>query len=298
MWHYCHQMNCMHGSRRLSVAGEHVHTARFLSEKEQLEDAAVDCLRQKITEGLECLGNKDDLSLKIVLSDPVLPDPVDLGSARNYAVLAKSGISTVPNSVITGDIGVSSVTSTGITGFALVPDSSGEFSTSLQVVGKVYAPEYSGMTAAVSAMEVAYTDVAIRPTTGSSWNDIGGSETPGTISGKTLTPGVYTFTVADLSIYSDLAFCGDADDIFVIQIAGDLAQTVNTHVLLEGGAQAKNIFWQVAGNVEIGAGASMQGILLVQKKVDFITGSSLVGRVLAQTAVNLQMANITGTTCD
>jgi hypothetical protein len=179
-------------------------------------------------------------------------------------------------------------------------DSSGKFSTSSQVVGKAYAPDYSGSTPAdaVSAMEVAYANVAKRTATGSSWKNIGGSGTPGTstIGGLSLMPGVYTFTAA-VSINSDLTFRGSAEDIFVIQTTG-VTQAANTHVILEGGAQAKNIFWQVAGDVAIGAGASMQGILLVQKKVDFITGSSLVGRVLAQTAVNLQMANITGTTCD
>jgi hypothetical protein len=62
---------------------------------------------------------------------------------------------------------------------------------------------------------------------------------------------------------------------------------------LEEGAKAKNIFWQVAGYVTVNAGAHMEGILLVKTKVDFITGSSLNGRVLSQTACTLQMASIT-----
>jgi hypothetical protein len=199
----------------------------------------------------------------------------------------------VPNSVITGDIGVSPIAATAITGFGLEMDSLGEFSTASQVFGKAYASDYSGstpadMTAAVSAMEAAYTNAAALNTTDSSRNNMGG----GAIGGKTLTPGVYTFTVV-VRINSDLTFDGGADDVFVIQTTGDLIQAANTQVILKGGAQAKNIFWQVAGFVEIGADASMQGILLVKTKVDFITGSSLVGSVLAQTAVNLQMASIT-----
>jgi hypothetical protein len=199
----------------------------------------------------------------------------------------------VPSSVITGDIGVSPIAATAITGFGLVLDSSGQFSTASQVVGKAYAADYSGstpadMTAAVSAMETAYTNASQRATTDISMNNMGG----GAIGGQSLTPGVYTFTVV-VTINSDLIFDGGADDVFVIQTTGDLTQAANTHVVLNGGAQAKNIFWQVAGFVEIGADASMQGILLVKTKVDFITGSSLVGSVLAQTAVNLQMATIT-----
>jgi hypothetical protein len=176
-----------------------------------------------------------------------------------------------------------------MTGFSLDLDSSGEFSKSSQVLGKAYAADYLGstpadMTAAVSAMESAYTNAAALPTT----DNMG----DGAIGGKILTAGVYTFTVV-VSIASDLTFEGGPDDFFVIQTTGDVTQAANTQVILKGGAQAKNIFWQVAGFVEIGADASMQGILLVKTKVDFITGSSLVGSVLAQTAVNLQKATIT-----
>jgi hypothetical protein len=199
----------------------------------------------------------------------------------------------VPDSTITGDIGVSPIAATAMTGFGLVLDKSGEFSTASQLVGKAYAADYKGstpanMTAAVSAMEAAYTEAAGRPTTNSSMNNMGG----GGIGGRTLTAGVYTFTVV-VRIDTDLTFEGGPDDVFVIQTTGDLTQAANMKVILTGGAQAKNIFWQVAGFVEIGAGASMQGILLVKTKVDFITGSSLVGNVLAQTAVNLQKATIT-----
>jgi hypothetical protein len=76
-----------------------------------------------------------------------------------------------------------------------------------------------------------------------------------------------------------------------------LSQAANTTVVLLDGAKAKNIFWQVAGNVAIGADALMQGILLVKTDVVFVTGSSLNGRILSQTAVNLQMATITGVDC-
>jgi hypothetical protein len=201
----------------------------------------------------------------------------------------------VPTSAITGDIGVSPIAATAITGFGLALDNSTDFSTASQVTGKCFAADYGGdtpamMSAAVSAMEAAYTEASQRPTT----NSMGA----GDIGGFTLTPGVYTFTVV-VSITSNLTFSGGADDVFVIQTTGDLTQAANTEVILEGGAQAKNIFWQVAGFVEVGAGASMQGILLVFTKADFITGSSLVGSVLAQTAVNLQKATITrpGNTC-
>ena len=61
---------------------------------------------------------------------------------------------------------------------------------------------------------------------------------------------------------------------------------------MTGGVLAKNIFWQVATSVMVGAGAHMEGILLIKTGATFITGSSLEGRVLAQTACVLQSASI------
>src|SRR5665648_879103 len=66
-----------------------------------------------------------------------LTNAVDLGLAGSYAILAKSGISSVPSSEITGNIGVSPVAATFITGFSLTMDASNEFATSTQVIGKV-----------------------------------------------------------------------------------------------------------------------------------------------------------------
>jgi hypothetical protein len=68
---------------------------------------------------------------------------VDLGSAANFVVLSQAGISTTAGTNIVGDIGVSPIAATAITGFGLILDPSGQFSTSSLVVGKVYAPEYA-----------------------------------------------------------------------------------------------------------------------------------------------------------
>jgi hypothetical protein len=289
-YHWCFLM--CGTRRRLTVADEHVHAARILVATGEIADAVVGCLRQKSAkEEYKCLGDPDKLTVRIFLSPPTLPIDLisNLKSTCKFAILAKTGISTVPNSAITGDIGVSPITAAAMTGFDLDLDSSGKFSTASQVVGKAYAADYLGstpadMTAAVSAMEAAYTSAAALATTNSTTNS--------NIGGETLTPGVYTFTET-VQINSDLTFVGGAEDVFVIQTTRDLTQAASTHVLLKGGAKAKNIFWQVAETVVIGAGAHMEGIILCMTKVDFITGSSLVGSVLAQTAVNLQMANIT-----
>jgi hypothetical protein len=218
---------------------------------------------------------------------------VELGSACNYAILAEAGITNVPNSFITGDIAVSPLAAGSITGMGLVMDASGEFSTSTEFTGKAFAANYAAptpgrLTTAVGSMQAAYTAASNRQSTDTAQDNLGG----GAIGGKTLTPGVYTFTV-NVNIASDLTFEGGANDVFIIKTTMQLIQAANTKVILSGGAQAKNIFWQVAGYVEIGADASMKGIILTATKVTFITGSSLVGSVLAQTTVALQMATIT-----
>ena len=125
-------------------------------------------------------------------------------------------ISTVPSSVITGDIAVSPFTSADITGFSLIIDSSNKFSLSTQVVGDIEASDYtdgSKVTTAVSEMEAAYDNAAGRVAATSDYISLGGGE----IGGKTLTTGVYTFE-GDVTITGgDLTFSGSETDVFIIK---------------------------------------------------------------------------------
>ena len=114
--------------------------------------------------------------------------PVDLGAAGNYVILAKTTITNIPNSAITGDLGLSPAATSYITGFALT-NATG-YATALQVTGKIYAadmasPTGTNLTTAVENMLTAYTDAAGRPTP-----DFTELYT-GNLGGKTLTPGLY-----------------------------------------------------------------------------------------------------------
>jgi hypothetical protein len=238
--------------------------------------------------------------------NPAVPSPpaVLIGTAVDYTILAKAGITNVPTSSITGNIGVSPIAATAITGFSLNLDSQGGKSTSTQVVlGEAHAASYGGPTAvalttAVSDMETAYTDAAGRATSFQKLN-LGQGELGGTFFGDTvlkLSTGVYTFG-SSVTIKGNITFKGSATDVFIIQIAGDLTQVGGTIVLLSGGALAANIFWQVAGEVVVKAGAHMEGILLVKTAVTFEATSSLKsslkGRILTQTSCALDQATIT-----
>jgi hypothetical protein len=225
---------------------------------------------------------------------------VNLGHAANYVILAKTGITNVVGSAVTGNIAVSPIAAAAMTGFSLIADSAGAFAKSTEVVGEVYASDYLGdtpsqLTTAVSDMETAYTNAAGRPNPDAARINLGGGTLGGAVAGgpsDPLTTGVYTWTT-DVHITGNLHFKGTATDIFIIQITGNVVQDANYDVILDGDVLAENIFWQIAGAATVGAGAHMEGILLVKTAVTFITGSSLKGRVFTQTACNLQMATIT-----
>lgn len=215
--------------------------------------------------------------------------PVDLGTAGDFAILAKTGISTVPASAITGDIGVSPAAATYITGFSLIADATNVFSTSTQVTGNVYAADYAvptpaNMTTAISDMLTAFTDAAGRAP---GVTELGA----GDIGGMTLTPGVYKWGTG-LLIPSDVTFAGNDTDVWILEIAQDLTVTNGTQVFLTGGALPKNVFWQVSGLVDIGTTAHMEGVVMSQTSITLATGASVNGRLLAQSAINIDASTV------
>lgn len=219
------------------------------------------------------------------------PEPVALLTAGDFKILAKSGITNVPTSQVIGDMGVSPIDDTAIVGFAHVLDASGEFATSAQVVGRIYAANYAPptpakMTQAILDMEAAYTDAAGRTPNFVNHNG-------GLLGGLTLVPGVYKFT-SPVSIATDLTLTGGPDDTYIFQIDGTLTVGSGVEIILSGGLQAKNIVWQVAGATTIGTNALFRGNILDQTNIAVQTGATVIGKLLAQTAVTLDMNLING----
>jgi Ice-binding-like len=213
------------------------------------------------------------------------PSLVPLGTAGSYVILAKSGISNVPMSAITGDLGVSPVTATAITGLPLTLDGTGTFATTPEVTGKVYAANYVSPTpdnliTAISDMETAYTAAA--GLTNPDHTELAS----GNLGGLTLAPGLYKWSNT-VTIPSDVTLSGGANDTWVFQIAGGITQSSATHVNLSGGALAHNVLWQATGVVDIGTTAHMEGVILSHTSITVHTGATVNGRLLAQTAVTL-----------
>jgi len=208
---------------------------------------------------------------------------VDLGAAGNYVILAKSAITNIPTSAVTGDLGLSPAATSFVTGFALT-NATG-YATSPQVTGNIYAADMAdptpiNLTTAVNNMITAYNDAAGRLFP--DFSELG----TGNIGGKTLAPGLYKWT-STVTLPSDVTISGGASDVWIFQISGDLTVSSAVNVTLSGGALAKNIFWQVAGQATLGTTSHFEGIILSMTGINFQTGASMNGRALAQTAVVL-----------
>jgi|GEM_PF-907887 len=219
------------------------------------------------------------------------PKPVNLLSAANFVILSKTGITNVPTSAITGNIGASPITAAAMSDI-----------TCPEINGIIYGADaaYTGVCfqgAAVDNLLVANAVLDM----GTAYNDAKGRSTPdynelhaGDISGKTLVPGLYKWGT-NVLINTDVTLAGDANDVWIFQIAGDVIQAANTSVILSGGAVAKNIFWQVEGGtgVALDTAATFTGIVLAEKGITVNTGTAVNGRLFSQTAVTLNMNTIT-----
>jgi hypothetical protein len=214
---------------------------------------------------------------------------INLLTAGHFAILTKTGITDVPASAITGDIGSSPITGAAmntvpcaeVTGFIYEVDAGYTVGVCANVL-----PTDLTVGQSVADMQAAYTDAAGRTAGVGPFLNLGA----GTVTAQTLAPGVYTWGTP-VSITGDITLNGTANDVWIFQ----LASTLDTakQIILAGNAQAKNVFWVVASTVSLAATAQFTGVVLAQTNVALVTGASVSGRLLAQTAVTLQANTIT-----
>lgn len=226
-------------------------------------------------------GGNGDIDIPVQTTSQAM---VDLNSAGNYVILAGSEISNIPTSSITGNIGISPASASFITGFSMVYTAGDAQSTSAQVTGNLYASDYAAptpatLTAAQGDLTTAYNNAAGRTS-----DDI--VLISGNIGGLTLTPGLYKSS-GSLEISSgDLTFDakGNANAVFIIQIASTLNTTSDRKVILAGGAKASNIFWQVGTSATLGTTSVFKGTIMADQSISLGTGASIEGRLLARIA--------------
>jgi hypothetical protein len=209
--------------------------------------------------------------------------PVNLGYASTFVILSKSGITDVPTSGVTGNVGTSPITGAA------------DHLTCSEVNGMILSVNAAGpapcnvvnpglLTKAVLSMQAAYTDAAGRA---AGVTNLKG----GNIGGLTLTPAVYKWSTG-VVIPLSLHLSGASNSVWIFQIAQNLSVSSGVSIILSGGAQAKNVFWQVAGQATLGTTSQFQGIILSKTLIAMQTGASINGRLFAQTAVTLQMNSV------
>jgi hypothetical protein len=199
--------------------------------------------------------------------------PVSMGAAAStLAILAGASVTSTNATVITGDLGLSPGTSVG--GFP-----PGIINGTIRINDVIANQAKLDLTAA-------YNDAAGRTAT-----DI--VTLSGNIGGLTLTPGLYKST-STLAISSgDLTFDakGDANAVFIIQIASTLTTTSGRKVFLAGGALASNIFWQVGTSATFGTTSVFKGTVMAMQSISFNTGAKLDGRALARSGSITMIGN-------
>jgi hypothetical protein len=192
--------------------------------------------------------------------------PPPLASAANFVILAGSTVTNTGPTVITGgDLGLSP--GTAVTGFppgTLTPPA----------VMHVTDP-----TAAQAQLDLttAYIYTAGLP---------GGAVLPGDLSGLTFTPGLYTTASTVMLSAGNVTLDGqgDANAVFIFQIGSTLTTIGSTQVVLSGGTQAKNVFWQTGSAATLGTNSIFQGTIMALQSITLDTGATLVGRALARNA--------------
>jgi len=229
------------------------------------------------------------------------PAPVGLLSATNFAIIAKTAITDAgaPLSDITGNIAIDPAAGSAITdvsctnvlgGGKIYNDGGYTGGYNANVGCEVVSPVTA--LAVRLAMETAYTDAAGR--TGPTATELGA----GNIGGMTLAPGLYKWSTG-VTIPTNVTLSGGVNDVWIFQISGTLdiasggSPSGGADVVLIGGAQAKNVFWQVTGATTLGTYSTFNGTILAKTNIAIQTGAVLNGRALAQTAVTLNDNTVT-----
>lgn len=220
------------------------------------------------------------------------PGEVNLGSASMYSILTESGISTTGITSIEGNIGVSPISSTAITGFGLIMNTNGQSSHTPIVTGSVFAADYAAptpgnLTTAINDMQTAYTTENSLITPAPIVNLYAGD-----VSGKILPPGLYKWSTGLLISSAGVTLAGGPNDTWVFQISQDLTVNNSAIITLTGGAQAKNIVWVVAGQATLGSNVNFSGIILSKTLISLNTGTTVTGQLFAQSAVTLNASTI------
>ena len=217
------------------------------------------------------------------------PPFVDLNSADRFGILAGVGISNNAgfSEIHNMDVGISPGVRSSVTGFP----------PAIIVNGAIYASDDVAPAGVAAMLIQAKQDL----TNAYLFAEAATSPAPATVSGDqgglTLAPGIYKSTSTLLIQSGDLTLDaqGDANAVWIFQIASDFTTVggAGGSVILSGGAQAKNIFWQVGSSATIGNGTAFKGNVLALTSITMGPNATAVGRMSARNgAVVMTSTNI------
>lgn len=206
---------------------------------------------------------------------------IPLGAASGFAILATSAISGGGNH-ITGDVGLHPGTAQGI-----APS---------EINGAIHVNDQAVIDAQASLL-AAYNEAVNR--------SVNSQTLEGNLGGLTKAPGLYvngsssgiSGTGANAILTLDAQ--GDANAVFVFKMASTLVTDSGTSIVLAGGAQAKNVYWQVGSSATLGTTSIFKGNILAFVTITANSGSKVDGRLFAGSggdasgAVTVQSSTIT-----
>lgn len=192
------------------------------------------------------------------------PAPIDLKSCDHFAILAYSTITSTGAGTINGDVGLSPA---GAIDLGTPPAT---------VNGTIYN---GGPIAEQAQLDLTAAIIAASPA-----QLPGGANVTAELGGQTLAAGVYVSPSGAYDITSvDLTLDGGPDDVWVFQMATTLTVGTGRKVILTGGAQARNVFWQVGSSATLDTSSEFKGTIMAYASITMNASSTLDGRALAET---------------
>ena len=192
-----------------------------------------------------------------------------LGSAAAFAVLGSTAVSCIGVSNIAGDVGVAPAGA--VTGFPAPCTISAPGRSTPHVNDAVAVTAQADVTPAFNAL------AAMPCGTTLTGQDLGG---------MTLAPGVYCFA-SSAQLTGTVTLAGPANGLWVFQVGTALTTGTSAQVILSGGAEARNVFWQIGSSATIGQTTSFQGNIVAGVSITLVQGASLRGRALSKAGVTM-----------
>lgn len=215
-------------------------------------------------------------SAEATTTPPTTPPPgVDLGPAANFAVLGNASVDSAGSTVVTGQIGASNGQ---VTGFSAEGNPAGMIIVDSQTATQAQL----GVDNAMSKIDAMDKTALPDPN----------------LSNETIGPGTYGVNTLGVSGTVTLDAGGDANAVFIFSSSQSLIVAAASQIVLEGGAQACNVFWRIGTSVTLGSGVTFVGTVIADDSIGAANGSDVVGRLLASGgSVLLDNASVAIPTC-